>query len=324
MKLFDIFPTPRFLTLTDAGVSISERTVRYISFRPSGSGDLHIEFSGEIALPEGVVSQGEVKDKEKLVEILSQLSRDKGIRFVKATLPEERAYLFTTAVDRVPYKDLRDAVAFLIEENAPVSLSKSLFSFEILDNPDNFKVAVSVLPTDVAQTYIETFEAAGLTPVSFDIESQAISRALVKRGDERAHLIIYLGHNRVGFYLVNDGVVQFSTTMVIDVADSENPETIKALKLEIRKFFSFWSSKVDANSVPNQKVERIIIGGPWAKDEKLVSSIMSDVETPYSLGNVWINVSDIEKRLPDMSFEESLAYAAAVGAALRGGREEYV
>ena len=324
MKLFDIFPTPRFLTLTDAGVSISERTVRYISFRPSGSGDLHIEFSGEIALPEGVVSQGEVKDKEKLVEILSQLSRDKGIRFVKATLPEERAYLFTTAVDRVPYKDLRDAVAFLIEENAPVSLSKSLFSFEILDNPDNFKVAVSVLPTDVAQTYIETFEAAGLTPVSFDIESQAISRALVKRGDERAHLIIYLGHNRVGFYLVNDGVVQFSTTMVIDVADSENPETIKALKLEIRKFFSFWSSKVDANSVPNQKVERIIIGGPWAKDEKLVSSIMSDVETPYSLGNVWINVSDIEKRLPDMSFEESLAYAATVGAALRGGREEYV
>ncbi len=324
MKLFDIFPTPRFLTLTDAGVSISERTVRYISFRPSGSGDLHIEFSGEIALPEGVVSQGEVKDKEKLVEILSQLSRDKGIRFVKATLPEERAYLFTTAVDRVPYKDLRDAVAFLIEENAPVSLSKSLFSFEILDNPDNFKVAVSVLPTDVAQTYIETFEAAGLTPVSFDIESQAISRALVKRGDERAHLIIYLGHNRVGFYLVNDGVVQFSTTMVIDVADSENPETIKALKLEIRKFFSFWSSKVDANSIPNQKVERIIIGGPWAKDEKLVSSIMSDVETPYSLGNVWINVSDIEKRLPDMSFEESLAYAAAVGAALRGGREEYV
>ncbi|HRH25752.1 MAG TPA: pilus assembly protein PilM [Parcubacteria group bacterium] len=324
MKLFDIFPTPRFLTLTDAGVSISERTVRYISFRPSGSGDLHIELSGEIALPEGVVSQGEVKDKEKLVEVLSTLSRDKGIKFVKATLPEERAYLFTTKVDRVPYKDLRDAVAFLIEENAPVSLSKSLFSFEILDNPEDFKVAVSVLPTDVAQTYIETFEAAGLTPVSFDIESQAISRSLVKRGDERAHLIIYLGHNRVGFYLVNDGVVQFSTTMLIDVADSENPETIKALKLEIRKFFSFWSSKVDAGSVPNQKVERIIIGGPWAKDEKLVSSIMSDVETPYSLGNVWINVSDIEKRLPDMSFEESLAYAAAVGAALRGGREEYV
>ncbi len=324
MKLFDIFPTPRFLTLTDAGVSISERTVRYISFKPSGRGDLHIEYSGEIALPEGVVSQGEVKDKEKLVEVLSQLSRERGIRFVKATLPEERAYLFTTSVDRVPYKDLRDAVAFLIEENAPVSLSKSLFSFEILDNPGDFKVAVSVLPTDVAQTYIETFEAAGLTPVSFDIESQAIARALVKRGDERAHLIIYLGHNRVGFYLVNDGVVQFSTTLSIDVADSENPETIKTLKLEIRKFFSFWSSKFDLNALPNQKVERIIIGGPWAKDEKLVSNIMSDVETPYSLGNVWINVSDIEKRLPDMTFEESLAYAAAVGAALRGGREEYV
>lgn len=324
MKLFDIFPTPRFLTLTDAGISISERTVRYISFAPGKKGDLHIDHSGEIPLPEGVISAGEVNDKQKLIEILSKLSSDTGIKFVKATIPEERAYLFTTKVDKVPYADLRDTVAFLIEENAPVSLSKSLFSFEMLDKPDDFTVAVSVLPTDVAETYVETFEAAGLVPVSFDIESQAIARSMVKYGDYRSHLIIYLGHNRVGFYLVNDGVVQFSTTTAIDVADSENPEMLKVLKMEIRKFFSFWSSKYDINTMPDQKVERIIIGGPWAKDEKLVSNIMSDVETPYSLGNVWINVCDIEKRLPDMSFETSLAYAAAIGAALKESNEEYV
>ena len=324
MKLFDLFPTPNFLTLTDAGVSISERTVRYISFKPGGGKELHIEHSGEIPLPEGIVSEGEVKDKQRLVEILSKLSREQGIKFVRATVPEERAYLFTSNVERVPYKDLRDAAAFIIEENAPVSLSKSIFSFEVLDKPNDFKVAVSVLPTDVAETYIETFELAGLTPVSFDIESQAIARSLVKKGDERSHLIIYLGHRRVGFYLVNDEVVQFSSTLSLDVADSENPELIKSLKSEIRKFFSFWSSKYDINKIPNQKVERIIVGGPYAKDEKLVSSIMSDVETPYSLGNVWVNVCDVEKRLPDMPFETSLAYAAAIGAALEESSREYV
>ena len=51
---------------------------------------------------------------------------------------------------------------------------------------------------------------------------------------------------------------------------------------------------------------------------------MSDVETPYSLGNVWINVCDVEKRLPDMPFETSLAYAAAIGAALEENSREYV
>jgi Competence protein A. len=324
MKLFDLFPTPNFLTLTDAGVSISERTVRYISFRPGGADELHIEHFGEIPLPEGIVSQGEVRDKQRLVEILSKLSREKGIRYVRATVPEERAYLFTSNIERVPYRDLRDAVAFIIEENAPVSLSKSIFSFEVLDKPNDFKVAVSVLPTDVAQSYIETFEAAGLTPVSFDIESQAIARSLIKKGDERSHLIIYLGHRRVGFYLVHDEAVQFSSTLSLDVADSENPELIKSLKAEIRKFFSFWSSKYDINKLPNQKVERIVIGGPYAKDEKLISNIMSDVETPYSLGNVWINVCDVEKRLPDMPFETSLAYAASIGAALEEGSREYV
>lgn len=324
MKLFDLFPTPQFLTLTDAGVSISERTVRYISFKPGKKDELHIEYSGEIPLPEGVVSAGEVRDKQRLAEVLSKLSKEKGLRFVRATVPEERAYLFTTSIDRVPYKDLKDAVAFIIEENAPVSLSKSIFSFEVLDKQDDFKVAVSVLPTDVAESYMETFEMAGLTPVSFDIESQAIARSLVKKEDERSHLIIYLGHNRVGFYLVSDEVVQFSSTLSIDVADSENPEVVRSLKSEIRKFFSFWSSKFELSALPNQKVERIIIGGPYAKDEKLVSSIMSDVETPYALGNVWVNVCDIEKRLPDMPFETSLAYAAAIGAALDEGPREYV
>jgi Type IV pilus assembly protein PilM len=324
MKLFDLFPTPRFLTLKDAGVSISSRMVRYISFSPSGKEELKVEHSGEIPLPEGVVSQGEVKDKQKLIDVLSKLSRDEGLRFVSATIPEERAYLFSTTIDKLPYRDLHDAVAFIIEENAPVSLSKSLFSFEVLDTGDNLNVAVSVLPTDVAESYIEVFESAGLVPVSFDIESQAMARSFIKEGDERSHLIIYLGHSRVGFYLVRDEVVQFSSTLDLDVSESSNPEMIKTLKSEIRKFFSFWSSKSTTAQMPNQKVERIIVGGPWARDEKLVSSIMSDVETPYALGNVWINVCDIERRLPDMPFETSLAYAAAIGAALKDSPREYV
>lgn len=324
MKLFDLFPTPRFLELSNAGVSISEKMIRFISFRPGGKGELHVKHSGEISVPDGIVSSGEVKDKAALSKLLMELRVKHGIKFVSATLPEERAYLFTTTVDRLPYSDLHDAVAFTIEENAPVSLSKSLFAFEVLDQPELLRVAVSVLPTDVAEAYSQTFEMAGLIPVSFDVESQAMARAMIKRGDERAHLIIYLGHQRVGFYLVRDEVVQFSSTLSIDVSDSENSEMISTLKTEIRKFFSFWSSKFDESNIPNQKVERIIVAGPWAAEEKLVSSIMSDVETPYALGNVWTNVCDIEKRLPDMPFKTSLAYAAPIGAALKESSRVYV
>ncbi len=324
MKLFDHFPTPRFLTLADAGISISSRNVRYISFSSGKKGELHVRQSGDIPLPEGVVSKGEVKDKQKLIEVLSKLSKEQGFKFINATLPEERAYLYTTTIDRVPYRDLRDAVAFTLEENAPLSLSESIFSFEVIDGPSEMRAAVSVIPANVAQDYIDTLELAGLVPVAFDVESQAIARALVKVGDERSHLIIYLGHSRVGFYLVRDEAVQFSSTLSLDVADSMNQETISILKTEIRKFFSFWSAKYESSDMPNQKVERIIVGGPWAKDEKLVSSIMSDVETPYALGNVWVNVCDIDKRLPEIPFDTSLAYAAAIGAALGESYRQYV
>ena len=184
MKFTDLFPTPRFLTLSEAGVSVSERMIRFISFKPGSDHELILTKSGEIPLEEGIISSGEVRDKQKLSEALSKLSKEYGFRFVNATLPEERAYLFSTTVEKVPYKDLHDAVAFTIEENAPVSLSDSLFAFEFGNPTDSeLNVAVSVLPSSVAEGYIDAFEDADITPVSFDIESLALARALIKRGD---------------------------------------------------------------------------------------------------------------------------------------------
>lgn len=325
MKFSDLFPTPRFLEMREAGVSISERVVRYVSFRPGSNGELILVKNGEIPLDEGVISSGEVMDKQKLANALSKLRKEHGIRFVSATIPEERSYLFTTSVEKVSYEDLDDAVAFTIEENAPVSLADSLFAFEMIDKKDEFGVAVSVLPISVAEEYIDAFELAGITPISFDIESQAIARALVKRGDDRSHLIIYLGKRKVGFYLVHDEVEQFSSIQSIDLSGSAvSPEAMQALKAELRKFFSFWSAKHEENGMPNQKVEHIIIGGPGASDEKVVASIMSDIETPYSVANVWTNVCSLEKHLPQIPFDVSLSYAATIGTALKRGKKAYV
>lgn len=324
MKFFDFFPTPRYLQLAEAGVSISDKAVRFVTFDSMRDGSFELKKYGEEPLLEGVVSGGEINDKEALIETLKKLREEHHFTFVSATLPEEKTYLFITELERLPYRDLRDSVAFVIEENAPVSLKESIFSFELLDNKESLQAAVTVLPTAVAVNYIEAYEAAGLTPVSLDIESQAIARAVVKHGDNRSHLIIHVGERKSALYLVEDEVVQFSSILNTDFDKMGQEESIKSIKAEMRKFFVFWNTRLDKNGRPGRKIEHCIVGGSGAANDALVAALMSDIEIPYALANVWSNVLRFDKHLPKIPFDASLSYAGTIGTAIGESLKEYV
>lgn len=320
MKFFDLFPTPRYLSLAEAGISISERAIHYISLKSGLPGEFKVIRSGSISLPEGVIQSGAIGDKAALALALTKLRSEQGFNYVSVSLPEEKGYLYTTTVDKVDYKDLYDAVAFTVEENVPVTLNDSIFAFEALPQAENVKASVSVLPLAVAKDYEEVLKSAGLTPVSVYIEPQAIGKALVKRGDTRSHLIVNLNERKTGFYLVDDEVVQFSSTISLDLKAADAVQTLKS---EIRKFFVFWNTRLDQAGGP-RKIEHIVLCGEAAADDALTANIMVDVETPYSHGNVWTNVCPVERHLPDMPFDASLSYAGAIGAILPESKHAYV
>lgn len=297
------------------GISVSDRTVRFITLGSGLGKDFHIVKHGEVPLPEGIVSLGTINDKATFTNAIKKLSAEHGLVSASIALPEEKAYLFTTVIEQVPNKDLHDVVAFTIEENVPVSLAKSVFSFETLELDKKLKAAITVLPSEVVEGYTESFKLAGIQPLSFDTEPQAVTRALVETGDKRSHLVINLSERKAGFYVVESEMVQFSSTLSIDLM-STSPETINTLKTEIRKFFLFWETKLGEAETTGKKIERVILSGPLAANESLTSKLMSEVDIPYVLGNVWTNVFTFQKNLPDISFETSLAYVAAIGAAL--------
>lgn len=321
MKFFDLFPTPRYLSLAEAGVSISERGIHFISFRHGKPGELSVETFGEISFPEETIISGAVNDEASLVRALTRLSKEYGFKYVALSIPEEKAYLFVTNVEKVPYNDLSDAVAFTIEDNVPTPLSQSVYSFDALVEKDKVKAAVSVLPTEVIANYEKALHLAGLVPVSIDVEPQAVARALIREGDHRTHLIINLRYKKVGLYLVENGVVQFSSTLSID---TDVPGAAGELKAEIKKFFVFWDNKSKSGDSSGGRIEEVILCGEGASNEKLTESIMGDVETPYVLADVWKNVSPVEKRLPVMGFSDSLSYAGAIGVALPQSKHLYV
>lgn len=327
----DFFPTPEFLLLSTTGITITDVDTKFVQLRRKIFGDgFELAHASKVDNPKGAVESGLINNSDELVSILKKLASHYNIRYARASLPEEKAYLFTTNINWVPSEGLKDAVAFIIEENVPVSLAESVFDFEIINENESagkIKLAVSVLPENVVNAYVGLFESALITPVSFDLESQAIARTVIHRGDKRPHLIINLSLKKTGFYVVEEEVVQFSTTSAYGVGGDDPYPNLNDLKAEMRKVFAFWNARIDdplrqssseasKSGQPGKKIEKVILCGLGRSRADFVEKLMSESEVPYASADVWSNMSSSRKHVSEMSFDESIDYASAIGLVL--------
>lgn len=291
---------PSYLLLSTTGLSINDESIRIAKLRRSiFDPAVQLIKQEKISLAPGIIQAGYVQDQEKFKEILKDLARRHKVALVHATLPEERVYLFTAVIDKIPEEGIRDAVAFILEENVPLQLGNAVFDFDVVGEPEpnKLKVVVSVISKRVVDFYTQVLREAGIAPVSFDVESQAIARAVIPMGEKNAQLIINLSERKTGFYVVEDKVVQFSTTLPLANAGS--------LKAEIRKILGFWSSR------NGREIKKVLLAGVGATDERIIKEL-KELKTEYplsfSLADPWR-----EKRA-------LIDYAAAIGSALSGIR----
>jgi Tfp pilus assembly PilM family ATPase len=316
-SFFKYFPAPEYLSLSNTGVAIDDECVRLIELHRSLFGQaFKLRRYKKLSLPEGVVQSGFLYNPGKITETLKNLSEEASSHYVRATLPEEKAYVFTAFINRVPSEGLRDAVAFIIEENVPVSLAESVFDFNVVESASDenqIKVVVAVLPQKIISSYTEALESAGLTPVSYDIESQAIARALVPWGDKSTNLIINISKKKTGFYIVEDSLVQFTTTLP---HGSTTTEHLGNLKTEIRKIFAFWGAKSEKPGLPPKKIAKVILCGAGSLDHSFVSRLMEEIEVEYGWGDPWTNLSGGGLDIPKELSRDALEYVPAIGLAL--------
>lgn len=352
-SILDFFPPPRFLQMAPVGLSISDTAIRFVDLRPSAGGNLKLHSYAEKKIPAGLISGGYIHNIDELTKILKEFKEEHHLSFVRVALPEEKAYLFKTEINSTDEKNLRDSVEFKIEENVPITVSNAVFDFNVLKRHDDTKegaghtdVIVSVLPIKVASAYIEVLEGAGLTPISFQVESQAISRAVIRREDRDTYLIVNLGEEKTALYVVSDQIVQFATTFTLSKGSARNTLegtpgfALKAPKEkddscdefwtqqvadEIRKLFSYWHTHEDKQGELGKKISRVIVVGDHPSVGKCTGLVSSAVDVPVVIANVWVNAFSFDEFIPDIPLmpdvsgkdsESSLKFASAIGLAL--------
>jgi type IV pilus assembly protein PilM len=354
-----IFPAPIYITLPSIGVDISDTSLKYIGFKRAHAHDtnLSLDIWGEVEIPSGTVERGNVHDQEGLVTVLSEVKKRTNAEYVAISLPEERAYLFETTLPRnSSRKEARELIEFRLEENVPLSPRDAYFDFTTVGRDEvtgDHHVAVAVYAQDTINNYYDSCTRAGLLPVAFEIEAQAIGRATIPEGSNDAALIIDFGKNRMGVGIVYRGALMYTSTIEVSggqLSDAmrhvlgekvtedeltlikntkgiiETPDNLvvaKALR-EIMKItvdelsvrMHYWHTrKVDRGERQIKKI--ILCGGSsnlWGFPEFLTDAL----GIPTERAEVWQNAFSLDAQVPPITRKHSYGYATAIGLALRG------
>lgn len=312
-KIFKAFPAPKFLNVPFAGISISDTSIRCIQFVKK-NGVLHIEKYAEKVLTKGTIVGGQINNIDEITNILNELKNSLKLTYVKMSLPEEKAYLFTAKIPLVDKNEIRSAVESKMEENVPVSPLELTFDYKLFERPekDLVDVVVSALPISLVDTYVEMAEKSGLSLLSLEIESQAITRAVLSAGTTGTALVVNFSPEKVGLYVSYGRVVRFTSTISTKGEYSNNPAF---LMQEIKKLYTYWHTLKENVDKPEKEISHIYVCGEGF-DDAMVSYIGTHSQTPTTVANVWVNAFDINTTIPEIPFNESIKYAASVGLAM--------
>jgi type IV pilus assembly protein PilM len=213
------------------GVDISDTTIKFLQLAPSKVGFVPVVF-GEERLEAGAVEGGEVRDPRKLAKGLTAVAARIEPLFVRASLPEQKAYFFTT---HVPLGSSHDQVMqileFQLEEHVPLSPAEAVVDYDLIvrknkAHREHLDIGVTVYPRETVERYTEAIFEAGLFPLSLEIEAQAIERAVLSPDDGGASMVIDFGETSTGLSVVSHGTLGFTSTL--DLSGSE----LTALMLE--------------------------------------------------------------------------------------------
>lgn len=360
MKVLDtlgkIIPPPTYMQLPSIGVDVSDTSLKYIKFKTdSKSGtQLLLQHWGDIEIAKGALERGIVNDGPKLADALREVKSRTGVDNVRVSLPEERAYLFETEIQKgTPAKEIRSLLEFRLEENVPLSPRDAFFDYDVIEDGGHesmLRVSVTAYAKDTVMSYYDACRSAGVVPISFEVEAQAIARSTIPVGDPGTHMIVDFGKTRAGVGIVHRGVLMYTSTIDVggaelssalrqklgDVEESELTKikntqgliqgvgdssihdilvaSVSSVVDEIGIRIQYWNTKDSTHE--DRQIQSIILCGGSVNMKGLPSYFTEKLKVDAKRANVWQNAFSIEEKVPAISRRYSFGYATAIGLAL--------
>ena len=206
------------------GLDISDLSLKIVKLKKRGK-FYDLASFGEERIKPGIINGGEIKDIERLAEIIkTAIKKVKGeklkTKYVIASLPEEKSFLQTVQMPRMSEEDLRSAVIYEAENYIPLPIEEVYLDSQIVssvnNHSDKLDVLLAALPKRIVDPYLFSLKKAGLQPKALEVESLSIIRALIRK--ETANfpvLLIDLGETRTTFIVFAGQALRFTSSIPV-------------------------------------------------------------------------------------------------------------
>jgi len=208
----------QFLSLNPEvfGLEISDFSIKAVFLKKRGNLLKSVNFS-ETKIPPGIVQEGEIKDEEKLANLIEETIKKGKIKtkYVIVSLPENKVFLEIIQMPKLTEEELKSAIIYEAENYIPLPPEEIILDYQILkpiyDDSEKLNILLVAFPKKLADSYLRTLKLANLFPLAFEPESFAITRALIKKGKEQLPvLLVDFGATKSTFIIFSGSLVKLS------------------------------------------------------------------------------------------------------------------
>jgi type IV pilus assembly protein PilM len=204
-----------FASKTGMGLDVDDLSLELVVAQSSAKEVKRVAVS-RVVLPVGVISNGVIKDEQKLAQAIRRLLAEAQPKAVKPGavvfgVPHSQFYPALVELPLAETKALKELVWKLAQENLPVATEDLLLDYKVLSQKEE---VAQVLMVGVSRAYLMSWQkflaSLGIKVEAFDIAAYALCRDLKLADRQRTVAVVDIGARKTNVFVFDRGQLNYS------------------------------------------------------------------------------------------------------------------
>ena len=304
----------------------------------------------QVAAPGGVIGSENPNDLKKVSDSLKQLFSDGKFRTrnIVASVPESQVFTRVITLPQMAEDEIASAVQNEAQQYVPMPLDQAVLDYEILGSsevqPNSVDVLLVAVPKSLTQKYLQILQNAGLTPLSIETETIALSRSVV--GDSSQPVMVAsIGATTTDIAIFSGGALRFTRSIAtggqaleralmqaFNLESGQAAEYIQAYGLEeklegkvmsaIKPVFDIIVEELKRaqtffTSRSKRSLSRLVLVGGTANLPGVLVYMAEALGVEVARGNPWETINVPQNLNSEYLEEHAPSFAVAAGLALK-------
>ncbi len=221
---------------TIVGIDVGSSCIKAVEIEAAGSGWRLVNAALQPTPPD-CCRDGTITDTVEVAQALKALLKSAGIRASGgiAAISGSQVIVRQVQMPKMSEVQLRKSIRFEANRYISSSMEDSVVEFEIIGNvPDSemMNVMLVAAPRELVQGRVAVLEAAGIEPISVDVEAFSLMRSLVESGNSEAYkgrtvALVDMGASHTDVNIISNR--EFALTRSIPIAGDSFTNAIRTL-----------------------------------------------------------------------------------------------